>query len=269
LPVQRVILTGHEQPLNLQDPKEHMLIQRNPPAADTAAAAGGSSNGNTPAAAVEPPGSPSEEGLLAALAADADLEEGELPLPPPEQLPQPPQQQKGKQGPQQVPQQQQEQYPAFKNLFGPLTVSGCVLRQYNSMDHFCQLPLASAIAQASGKQAAAAKQGSGSRRGGLLALLQQRGLELRWTPELLSCRSDDWLLQDHEQVRIKLPTVSAGVLHWACFRGDAAVGRGMKPWTILTCSCWDFLLRLNQEPHAVCTTLPIVCMAAGWLQVQQ
>lgn len=210
LPVQRVILTAHEQPLNLEELMDRMLLERDvSPGADPAAAAGkdggGAVGAKAGAAAAQAPDSPSEEGLLAALVADADLEEGEVVQPPSPDI----QQQQEQQQPQ--PEPEQQLLPTgplhFKNLFGPATVSGYVLKQYNTVDHFCQLPLVSAIEQHLGKQAAASaaaasakKQGSGTRASGLLAVLQQRGLELRWSPEVLSARNEDWLLEDHEQV---------------------------------------------------------------------
>jgi hypothetical protein len=142
--------------------------------------------------------------LLAALVADADLEEGEVVQPPLPDI----QQQQELQQPEAAQQQLLPIGPLhYRNLFGPATVSGYVLKQYNTVDHFCQLPLVSAIEQHLGKQAAASaaaaaakKQGSGTRSSGLLAVLQQRGLELRWSSEVLSARNEDWLLEDHEQV---------------------------------------------------------------------
>jgi hypothetical protein len=207
LPVQRVVLTAHEQPLNMEDRLDRMVLRRDaPPGADSAVAkdGGGAGGAKAEAAAAQPPDSPSDDGLLAALVADADLEEGEVVQPP---------------SPDILKQQQQQQQPTaeqsllpieplhYKNLFGPATVSGYVLQQYNTVDHFCQLPLVSAIGQHLGKQAAASaaaaaakKQASGTRQSGLLAVLQQRGLELRWSLEVLSARMEDWLLEDHEQV---------------------------------------------------------------------
>jgi hypothetical protein len=143
---------------------------------------------------------------------DADLEEGEVVQPPsPDEQQQQQQQQRALPPPPREPVH-------YKNLFGPVTVSGYVLKQYNPLDHFCQLPLVSAIAQHCGSQvaasaaaAAAAKQASGTRARGLLAVLQQRGLQLRWTPEILSSRSEDWLMDDHEQVGFEL----LGGLGWA------------------------------------------------------
>ena len=200
LPVQRVILTAHEEPLDLQGgPEDRMLLARDGPPEAEAAGAGGQQGAGGGGGANGAPGSPSEEGLLAALV--DEVEEGEV-VQPPEQPPAQ-QQQDAPQPPKQQPPQPQH----FRNLFGPRTVRGYVMKQYSPLDHLCQPPLVSVIAQHLGKQAAAAaaaaaaaKQSSGSRAQGLLAVLQQRGLELRWSAEVLSARNEEWLLDDHEQV---------------------------------------------------------------------
>lgn len=215
IPVQRVILTAHEEPLDMEKATDRALVApQDEPAADAAAgaAAAGAAAKQGAAGVKGAPGSPEEEeGLLAALVED-DVEEGEVVLPA-EQQQQPPEEQKQQPGlVQGLALQPQQQDLLYKNLFGPKTVRGYVLKQYNCMDHFCQLPLVSVIAQHLGKQAAAtaaaaaaAKQSSSGRTGGLLAVLQQRGLELRWSPEVLSARSEGWLLEDHEQVRVFVP----------------------------------------------------------------